>query len=223
MRRIWRLGVVASVAVTAFAFAIARFSDAAEEGCAQRVEEDPSYQVTFIDQPRTDLTLYRLLISRPDGPVTGADVCLNTYMQGMSAMATTDTGREVAPGTYEMSLTFQMGGVWKARVLITEPGKPAVAVPLTLQVAEEGDTGVDDGATTTVAPTTTTTLPPTTVPTTTTEVPADATEAPSETTSPAPDADDTGPGSGEPAPGPDPAEEDTTGMRAPGGRAGMPP
>ncbi|MDQ4089182.1 MAG: FixH family protein [Actinomycetota bacterium] len=223
MRRIWRLGVVATVAATAFAFAIARFSDAAAEGCAQRVKEHPSYQVVFIDQPRVGLSTYRLLVSRADGPVTGAEVCLNSYMQGMSAMATTDTGVEVAPGTYEMSLTFQMGGPWLARVLITEPGKPVAAVLLTLQVAEEDDTGMGDGATTTVASTTTTTttLPPTTVATTTTEVPADATEAPTETTGTVPDAGDAPPGSGQPGAGEDPIEEDTT--VSPGSRAGMPP
>lgn len=134
MRRIWRLGLVASLAAVAFAVAIGRFSDAAEKGCAQRVGEDPSYQVAFVDQPRMDLTVYRLAVTRAGRPVTGADVCLNAYMQGMSAMATADTGREVAPGTYEMSLVFQMGGAWRGRVLIAEPGRPVVAVPLEVDI-----------------------------------------------------------------------------------------
>lgn len=134
MRRIWRLGLLAVVAAAAFAVAIGRFSEAAVKGCAQRVRQDPSYQVRLVEQPRTDLATYRLAVTRSGRPVTGATVCLNSYMLGMSAMATTDTGREVAPGVYEMSLTFQMGGRWGGQVLIAQRGEPLVAVPLAMQV-----------------------------------------------------------------------------------------
>lgn len=164
MRRIWRLGLVAAVAAASFAVAIGRFSDAAEKGCAKRVSEDSSYQVSFLEPPRMDMdpARYRLAVTRQGRPVTGATFCVNTYMQGMSAMATTDDGREVSPGTYEVSLTFQMGGDWKGRALIGEPGKPMVAAPLTLQVAEPDATPEPAPGSTATAPTTTTTAPATT-------------------------------------------------------------
>lgn len=134
MRGIWRLGLLAVVAAVAFALALGRFSNAAEKGCAQRVAEDPSYQVSFVQLPRVEATAYSLSVTRAGRPVTGAQVCLNAYMQGMSAMATTGAGREVSPGTYEVSLTFLMGGRWAGRVLIAEPGKAVVAVPLALEL-----------------------------------------------------------------------------------------
>lgn len=134
MRRIWRLGLVAAMAAGAFTLAMVRFSGAAEEGCAQRLPEDPSYRVRWSQQPSTDLTRYRLSVTREGRPVRGAEVCVSSYMKGMSAMATTDRGREVTPGSYEVALTFEMGGRWPARVLIAEPGRPVVAVPLLLEV-----------------------------------------------------------------------------------------
>lgn len=134
MRRIWRLGLVAFLAAASFSLAIVRFSDAAEKGCAQRVRQDTSYQVRFDQPPGMDVTRYRLAVTRAGRPVTGAEVCLNAYMKGMSAMAVADRGREVAPGSYEVSLTFEMGGRWPGRVLIAEPGRSVVAVPLDLRV-----------------------------------------------------------------------------------------
>jgi len=139
MRRIWRLGVLALVAVAAFAFAIERFDDAAETGCAQRAREDASYEARLLDEPRIEVLTYRVEITREGEVVEGADVCLSAYMQGMSAMATTDAGREVEPGIYELSLTFEMGGRWSGRVLVEERGQSVAAIPLTLEIpAEEG-------------------------------------------------------------------------------------
>ena len=213
MRHIWRLTVVAVVAAAAFGVAITRFSDAAERGCAQRAREDRSYSVTFVDPPRMDVTEYRLAVSQGGRAVTGAEVCLNTYMQGMSAMATTDTGREVSPGTYEVTLIFQMGGIWKGRVLIAEPNKPVAAVPLTLDVGEPIDGPVDDGGTTTTVPTTTTT--------TTTTVPPETTVAPTTTTVVPAEGVEPGPGTpGAPAPGADPPAPDSTNDSPPGGGGG---
>lgn len=134
MRRIWRLGLVATVAAASFVVAIGRFSDAAEKGCAQRAPEDTSYEVRFVPEPRMDITRYRLEVTREGRPVTGADVCITSFMEGMSAMATTDTGREVAPGTYEVSLLFEMGGPWLGRVLVAEGGGSAVGIPLDFRV-----------------------------------------------------------------------------------------
>ncbi len=137
MRQIWRLGVLAMLALVAFAVAIERFDDAAETGCAQRAREDPSYEARFIDEPQIEVLTYRVAITREGEEVEGADVCLSAYMQGMSAMATTGAAREVSPGVYEVSLTFEMGGRWSGRVLVVEPGQPVAAIPLTLEIPSE--------------------------------------------------------------------------------------
>lgn len=145
MRQIWRLGVLALVAVVAFAVAIVRFDDAAETGCAQRAREDPSYEARLLDEPQMDVLTYRVAITREGAEVEGADVCLSAYMQGMSAMATTGAGREVEPGIYELELTFEMGGRWSGRVLVAEGGQSAAAIPLTLEVPVEEETTAPSG------------------------------------------------------------------------------
>lgn len=134
MRRIWRLGVVALAALVAFTVAVDRFGYAAERGCAQRAPRDPSYRVVVEDPPRVDVNRYRLMVTRQGVPVTEARVCLNAAMQGMSAMAVADQASEVAPGAYEVTVSFAMGGKWAGRVLITEAGESVVAVPLTIEV-----------------------------------------------------------------------------------------
>ncbi len=226
MRGIWRLGVVAAGAAASFALAITRFSDAAEKGCAQRVPEDPSYSVTFLDPPQIDVVRYRVEVTRAGQPVMGAEVCVNAYMQGMSAMATTDTGREVSPGTYEVSLSFEMGGDWRGRLLVTEPGRPTVGVPLSLHVGASMDDRTE-GTTTTVPPTTvpaTTTAPPTTTVETppSSEAPADVTEMPETPGEPPPDPSDQPPGGGVGG-GVDGAGDETFPDDGPPGRSPMPP
>jgi hypothetical protein len=138
MRRIWRLGLVAAAAAVAFGLATVHFSDAAEAGCAQRVPEDLSYEVRWSERPAMDVLGYRLSITRGGRPVMGANVCVNTYMAGMSAMAAADRAVEVVPGSYDLELLFEMGGKWPGRVLIAEPGKRTVAVPLSLDVKHAG-------------------------------------------------------------------------------------
>jgi hypothetical protein len=136
MRWFWRLGIITLVAIASFILAIGRFSAAAEKSCAQRVARDPSLQVAWNEQPRTDLSLYRIRVTREGQPITDARVCLNTYMLGMSAMAATDIGREVEPGTYELRLNFEMGDAWAGQVIVAEKGKPLAALPLTLEVID---------------------------------------------------------------------------------------
>jgi hypothetical protein len=136
MRWFWRLALIAALATGSFVLALGRFSLAAEKSCAQRVARDPSLHVAWDQQPRTDLSLYRIRVTRDDRPVTGARVCLNTYMLGMSAMAATDIGNEVAPGTYELRLNFEMGDRWAGQVIVAERGKPLAAVPLQLDVID---------------------------------------------------------------------------------------
>jgi len=136
MRRIWRLGLLAVLAAGSFALAMVRFSDAAQEGCAQKVSEDSRYEVRWSEQPSMLVNRYRLSVTRDGQPVTGAEVCINSYMQGMSAMGAADRGREVEPGTYEVTLVFEMGMRWLGQVLVVEPGRAAASIPLQLDVIE---------------------------------------------------------------------------------------
>ncbi len=136
MRKIWRLGLVAMVALAAFVVAIDRFNTAAANNCAQRAPVDRSYRVEWDQQPRTDVSGYQIKVTRSGEPVTDARVCLTSYMLGMSAMAVADVGREVAPGVYEMRLTFEMGHEWAGQVLVMEPGRPMVSIPLHLNVID---------------------------------------------------------------------------------------
>lgn len=117
-----------------FSLAVARFGEAAAESCSQRVREDPSYKVRFADPPSVEQTRYRLTLTRAGRPVSRADFCINLYMKGMSAMAAADRGQEVAPGIYEVSLTFQMGSGWTGAALVREAGGPLVAVPIEIKV-----------------------------------------------------------------------------------------
>lgn len=132
----WRLGLIAILTVASFVLALDRFSLAAEKSCAQRVATDPSLQVKWDGQLRTDASLYHLTVTRNGRPVTGARVCVNMYMLGMSAMAATDIGKEVSPGTYELRLNFEMGDKWAGQVLVAQPGKPLGSVPLNLTVVD---------------------------------------------------------------------------------------
>lgn len=135
LKRLWRLGLILAIALGSFLVALGRFSDAAEQSCMQRVTVDPSYEVQWDRQPSTDVSNYRIRVTRAGVPVTGARVCVSAYMVGMSAMAVADIGREVEPGVYELRLTFEMGQEWAGQVMIDEDGRLA-GVPLKLDVED---------------------------------------------------------------------------------------
>ena len=134
MLRLWRLGLLAAMGVVAFVVAVDHFSDAARAGCVQRAAADEGYAVQVRGEPAVDATRYRLAVTHDGRPVRGATVCVAASMDGMAAMAASGTAREVAPGTYEVPLRFEMPGRWTARVVVTEPGGREVAVPVVLSV-----------------------------------------------------------------------------------------
>lgn len=137
MRWFWRLGLVGAIAVASFFPALGRFSAAAEKSCAQQVRQDTAYQVRFDQRPRTNVSSYHIIVTKNDNqPVTGARICVNSYMVGMSAMAVTDIGKETFPGSYEVRLTFEMGDKWAGQVIVAEPGKPQVSIPVVLDVVD---------------------------------------------------------------------------------------
>lgn len=134
MRRLWRLGLVAALGAGSFVAAVDHFEGAARRGCVQRAGRDDGYRVRVERGLRVDLARHRLAVTRRGRPVTGAHVCLTASMEGMAALAVTGTGREVAPGSYEVPLRFAAEGRWSARVVVTEPGGREVEVPLVLSV-----------------------------------------------------------------------------------------
>ncbi|HET9441773.1 MAG TPA: FixH family protein [Acidimicrobiales bacterium] len=134
MPRLWRLGLAAALGVGTFVAAVDHFDEAAREGCVQRADGDDRYEVRVGGGAGTDVTRYRLAVSRDGRPVVGASVCVAASMDGMAAMAVTGEGREVAPGSYEVPLHLGMEGRWTARVVVTERGGREVAVPVILSV-----------------------------------------------------------------------------------------
>lgn len=151
MRGIRRLLLLVVATTVAFGFAVVRFESAAEDGCAQRARSDASYRVEVrrsgglpptagpdgadgTGRRVTGPVTYRLRAVRGDRAVRGADVCISAYMRGMSAMAVVGHAEEASAGTYEVTLDFPMAGEWTARVVVDEPDRRAVAVPLDLVV-----------------------------------------------------------------------------------------
>lgn len=153
MRGIRRLVLLVVATTVAFGFAVVRFESAAEDGCAQRARTDPSYRVHLsrtgaaagmagmggmegmggmAGMAAPGRTTYRLRVLHDGRPVQGARVCLGASMEGMSAMAVVDEAEETSAGTYEVTVDFAMGGVWPARVVVDERGRPPVAVSFDL-------------------------------------------------------------------------------------------
>jgi hypothetical protein len=100
---------------------------------------DDSYSVAAAfdpDPPRPEGTTLRLTVRQGGRAVTGAKVCVIADMPTMEHPGLTGTGKELSGGRYETVIKFGMGGNWKASVVIAEPGKAVVSVPLSIEVAE---------------------------------------------------------------------------------------
>lgn len=72
-------------------------------------------------------------------PVTGAHVCVYTWMVGMSGMAMSDAGHDLGRGRYGLALQFEMSGEWRAAVTIRFPRGPVAAVPIDFHVVTATD------------------------------------------------------------------------------------
>ncbi|MDP9420015.1 MAG: FixH family protein [Actinomycetota bacterium] len=133
-RSLWRLGVAAVVAVIAFAAAVAAFQGAPEKGCVASGAPDSSYQASFAQPLTVSSNSYELVVTRDGRPVTGARVCLEASMMGMTGMATGQQARETSPGRYEVMVRFAMSGDWEVNVQVSEPGRKPVTIPLSVTV-----------------------------------------------------------------------------------------
>lgn len=133
-----RLAVVVIVSLAGFAAAFMAFGDAARGGCVVQAPEDDAYAAEFEEAVRAGEGTHVLRVTRHGEPVTGARVCVNVEMAGMSGMSASAEGREVASGRYEMPLRLPMAGEWTGTALIADETGDAdvAAVPLAFDVLE---------------------------------------------------------------------------------------
>jgi len=107
--------------------------------CGQGTPADPSYSVEYVTDPappRPDGATVQLTVRHDGKPVTGAKVCLTADMPDMEHAPLTKAGTEASGGRYDARVQFGMGGSWRMSVIIAEPDKPVVSVPLAIQVAQ---------------------------------------------------------------------------------------
>lgn len=134
MRDLRRLVVLGVLAIVAFIAALVTFDDDAEAGCVSDADADPAYTVQLEGEPVTGQGEYRLLVTRDGARVAGARVCLTAAMEGMAAMGVSAETTEVEAGVYQLTLDFPMAGPWEGTVVVSERGRSAVAVPLSIDV-----------------------------------------------------------------------------------------
>ena len=134
-----RLAAVALVAVAGFAAAIVHFTHAQSAStCLGDFPTDPSYAAKFVGSVTMGETNHVLLVTHNGHPVSGYQVCLDTWMVGMSGMAMTSNATEQSAGHYQVPLQFAMSAPWQANVVITTSSGSQVAVPITFNVGSGG-------------------------------------------------------------------------------------
>ena len=130
-----RLSILVVVSLVAFAAALVAFSDPSRQGCLLDAPRDDSYSAVFEGPVRNDETEHVLIVEEEGRPVTGAKVCVNVEMVGMTGMAYSSEGRELAGGRYELPVQMPMPADWRAIVIVEEPdaGNP-VGIPVAFKV-----------------------------------------------------------------------------------------
>lgn len=110
--------------------------EVAERACGRGMP-DPSYSVTVVsdpDPPKAEGTAFQLTARQDGRPVTGAKVCMRVNMPDMQHPGVTAMADEASGGRYDASLKFSMIGGWEGSIVIAEPDKPAVSVPVKFEV-----------------------------------------------------------------------------------------
>ena len=137
MSGVGRLSVVSLLAVVAFVIALVSFRQVPVKECQMAAGSDPSYSAKLVEPPEVNSTTYHLAVTHDGAPVEGATVCIRADMGGpggMSAMGASNVAREVAPGSYQVDIMFPMGGRWRGRIVLQEPGGKPVDNPLDFTV-----------------------------------------------------------------------------------------
>lgn len=147
--------IVVGVAVVAFVIALVAFrggdSDSSSEdvvagsptagaqgtsACAGG-KPDAAYAVTMDSDPnppKAEGTTFHLTVRHDGKAVTGATVCMTADMTEMHHEGINNVAKEASGGRYDTRLKFGMRGPYAGSVIITEPGKSAVSVPVNFQV-----------------------------------------------------------------------------------------
>jgi len=144
--------IVAAVAVVAFVVALLAFRSGGSDKTTQNVATgDPTAQGSGCDTgkpdaayavamdpdpnpPRAEGTTFHLTVRHDGRPVTGAKVCLVADMTEMHHEGINNVAKEASGGKYDTTLKFGMRGPYAGSVVVVEPGKAAVSVPVTFQV-----------------------------------------------------------------------------------------
>lgn len=91
------------------------------------MESDPS-------PPKAEGTVFHLTVRHDGKVVKGADVCMTADMTEMHHEGINNMAKEMSGGRYDASLRFSMRGPYAGTVVVTEPGRSAVSVPVTFEV-----------------------------------------------------------------------------------------
>ena len=115
--------------------------------CPRDGTKDASYSGRFEGPVSMDQSKHVVRVTRDGRPVSGAQVCLNTAMVGMSTMKYTAKGDELAPGRYGVGFKFEMEGTYRGNV-VTKQGGKEISIPVSVKVPsddkESGDMKSDD-------------------------------------------------------------------------------
>ncbi|MBA3746078.1 MAG: FixH family protein [Solirubrobacterales bacterium] len=128
-----RLGAVVVVSLAGFVAAVIVFSSPERRGCPLKADTDRSYTGRFEGAVSVQQTTHVLQVSRNGRPLTGAKLCVNTEMIGMSGMGYSATASERSPGRYQVGFRFGMAGDYRTN-LIAKNGFDEVSIPLVVKV-----------------------------------------------------------------------------------------
>ncbi|MDQ6617705.1 MAG: FixH family protein [Actinomycetota bacterium] len=106
-------------------------------GCATGTP-DSSYTVSMDSSPnppKAEGTVFHLTVRHNGTAVSGAQICMTADMTEMHHGGITNVAKESSGGKYDAELKFGMRGPYAGSVIIAEPGKPPVSVPVTFQVS----------------------------------------------------------------------------------------
>jgi len=106
-------------------------------GCSSASTPDPAYSVAMESDPnppRAEGTTFHLTVKHDGKAVTGATVCMSADMTEMHHEGINNEAKEASGGKYDTMLKFGMRGPYAGSVIVVEPGKSAVSVPVNFQV-----------------------------------------------------------------------------------------
>lgn len=128
-----RLAAVVLISLAAFVAAMVVFSSPGRKGCPLAADQDRSYSSRFEGAVSMNESTHVLRVTRAGRPVSGAAVCINTEMIGMSGMGYSAKAHELNPGRYRVGFRFAMAGDYRANV-VTRKGTAEVSTPLIVKV-----------------------------------------------------------------------------------------